>query len=617
MNRIERVNDFVIRFANVNGSGSASANNLFAKAVFRMGVPVSPKNIFPSNIQGLPTWYEVRVNEKGYLGRRGGYDMVVATNGQTLIKDYNELETGGYFFYDSTRSLPDECQRKDIVIIGMPLTELCNQAFDNPRLRQLLKNIIYVGALSYLLDIEFSVLTDSIQRQFKKKPKLAEPNIQALEIGLNYAREHFPDVCGLSVQRCDRLGDMILMDGNTATALGALYGGATVTGWYPITPSTSVIEAFERLAGRYRVEKETGRKKVAIIQAEDELAALGMVIGAAWNGARAFTATSGPGVSLMSEFLGLAYFAEVPVVLVDVQRAGPSTGMPTRTQQADLIAAAYASHGDTRNVLLFPCDPAECFELTAHAFDLAERLQSPVIIMSDLDLGMNDHVSRPLQWNDNHRYDRGKVLSAEDLDRLTTRWGRYLDSDGDGICYRTIPGVHPTKGSYFTRGSSHDEYSAYTEDSGAYERCMQRLVTKWRTAGTLMPEPHITIRDKRSKTGAIFFGTTTHAAYEAINRLEEEGVPINTMRLLSFPLPQSALDFINSHELVFVIEQNRDSQLRTLIMTDCGIFPDKLIPLTSFDGMPITADFITARLETGMAAGKKAPGLAPTTGGSK
>jgi len=617
MNRIERVNDFVIRFANVNGSGSASANNLFAKAVFRMGVPVSPKNIFPSNIQGLPTWYEVRVNEKGYLGRRGGYDMVVATNGQTLIKDYNELETGGYFFYDSTRSLPDECQRKDIVIIGMPLTELCNQAFDNPRLRQLLKNIIYVGALSYLLDIEFSVLTDSIQRQFKKKPKLAEPNIQALEIGLNYAREHFPDVCGLSVQRCDRLGDMILMDGNTATALGALYGGATVTGWYPITPSTSVIEAFERLAGRYRVEKETGRKKVAIIQAEDELAALGMVIGAAWNGARAFTATSGPGVSLMSEFLGLAYFAEVPVVLVDVQRAGPSTGMPTRTQQADLIAAAYASHGDTRNVLLFPCDPAECFELTAHAFDLAERLQSPVIIMSDLDLGMNDHVSRPLQWNDNHRYDRGKVLSAEDLDRLTTRWGRYLDSDGDGICYRTIPGIHPTKGSYFTRGSSHDEYSVYTEDSGAYERCMQRLVTKWRTAGTLMPEPHITIRDKRSKTGAIFFGTTTHAAYEAINRLEEEGVPINTMRLLSFPLPQSALDFINSHELVFVIEQNRDSQLRTLIMTDCGIFPDKLIPLTSFDGMPITADFITARLETGMAAGKKAPGLAPTTGGSK
>jgi len=617
MNRIERVNDFVVRFANVNGSGSASANNLFAQAIFRMGVPVSPKNIFPSNIQGLPTWYEVRVNEKGYLGRRGGYDMVVAVNGQTLLKDYNEVAAGGYFFYDSTRTLPDECQRTDITVLGMPLTELCNGAFENPKLRQLLKNIIYVGALSHLLDIEFTVLTDSINRQFKKKPKLAEPNIQALEIGFNYAREHFEDSCGLSVIRRDLLPDAILMDGNSATGLGALYAGATVAGWYPITPSTSVIEAFERFAGRYRIEDGTGRRKVAIIQAEDELAALGMVIGAAWNGARSFTATSGPGVSLMSEFLGLAYFSEVPVVLVDVQRTGPSTGMPTRTQQSDLIAAAYASHGDTRNVLLFPCDPAECFELTAQAFDLAERLQSPVIVMSDLDLGMNDHVSRPLIWDDSRRYDRGKVLSAEDLDNLKIRWGRYHDVDGDGICYRTVPGTHPTKGSYFTRGTSHDEYSAYTEDSGAYQQNMIRLLTKWETAKTLMPEPHITIRDAESKIGAIFFGTTTHSAYEAINRLEEEGTPINTMRLLSFPLPKTAVDFINSHDMIFVIEQNRDCQLRTLIVTDCGILPDKLVPVTNFDGMPITANYITQKLEAEL------PGLTPvtdrksTTGGSK
>ncbi|SHO48489.1 2-oxoacid:acceptor oxidoreductase subunit alpha [Desulfopila aestuarii] len=611
MNRIERVNDFVIRFANVNGSGSASANNLFAQAIFRMGIPVSPKNIFPSNIQGLPTWYEVRVNEKGYLGRRGGYDMVVAVNGQTLLKDYNEVASGGYFFYDSTRVLPDECQRTDITVLGMPLTELCNEAFENPKLRQLLKNIIYVGALSHLLDIEFSVLTDSIQRQFKKKPKLAEPNIQALEIGLNYAREHFTDSCRLSVVRRDLLTDAIIMDGNSATGLGALYAGATVAGWYPITPSTSVIEAFERFAGRYRIEDETGRRKVAIIQAEDELAALGMVIGAAWNGARSFTATSGPGISLMSEFLGLAYFSEVPVVLIDVQRTGPSTGMPTRTQQSDLIAAAYASHGDTRNVLLFPCDPAECFELTAQAFDLAERLQTPVLVMTDLDLGMNDHVSRPLVWDDKRRYDRGKVLSAEQLDALETRWGRYLDIDGDGICYRTIPGTHPTQGAYFTRGTSHDEYAAYTEDSGAYERNMIRLLTKWDTAKTMVPEPHITIRDPQSKVGAIFFGTTTHSAYEAINRLEEEGTAINTMRLLSFPLTATALDFINSHDMIFVIEQNRDSQLKTLIVTDNGILPNKLVPLTNFDGMPITADYITEKLEAGLAVSTT------TTGGSK
>ena len=591
MKPLENTNDFVIRFANINGSGSASANNLFAKAIFRMGVPVTPKNIFPSNIQGLPTWYEVRVSEKGYLGRREGVDMLVNVNSQTIIEDFNDVLPGGYFIYDSTRRLPDECERDDLYVLGIPFTELCNNAFENPKLRQLLKNIIYVGALSFLLDIEFSVLTDSIANQFKKKPQLAEPNIKALEIGFNYAREHFQDCCRLSVRRRDLLGDAILTDGNSATALGAIFAGATVAGWYPITPSTSVVEAFERFANAYRID-DTGKKKVAILQAEDELAALGIVIGASWNGARSFTATSGPGVSLMAEFLGLAYFAEIPVVLVDVQRAGPSTGMPTRTQQSDILAAAYASHGDTKNVLLFPSTPRECFDLTADAFDLAERLQNPVIIMSDLDLGMNEHISAPYDWDDSRIWDRGKVLSAEQLDSLTEKWGRYLDVDGDGISYRTLPGTHPDKGAYFTRGSSHNKYAAYTEDRGAYRESLEQLLVKWETAKKLVPKARIDIFDKDTETGVICFGTSSHATYEAVDRLKDQDISLNTMRILGFPFGEEVVDFINNHKQVVVIEQNRDSQLRTLIQTECSIAPEKLFRLNYFDGLPITADFI-------------------------
>lgn len=602
MKKIESVNDFVVRFANVNGSGSASANNLFAKAIFRLGIPVSPKNIFPSNIQGLPTWYEVRVNEHGFLGRRGGLDFVVAVNGQTLLKDYQEVLPGGYFLYDSTKELSEEFDRDDITTIGIPLTKLCNDEFQNPKLRQLLKNIIYVGSLAFLLDMDFSVLTDSIQKQFKKKPKLAEPNIKALELGYGYAKEHHQGTCKLSVRKVDKLGDSILMDGNSAIGLGAIYAGATVTGWYPITPSTSVIEAFERYARKFRVEEDTGRMKVAIIQAEDELAALGIVIGACWNGARAFTATSGPGVSLMSEFLGLAYFAEIPAVLVNVQRAGPSTGMPTRTQQADLISCAYASHGDTKNVLLFPCDPKECFELGADAFDLAERLQTPVIVMLDLDLGMNDHVSAPLQWDDNRKYDRGKVLSAKDLDELKEKWGRYLDVDGDGICYRTLPGTHPTKGAYVTRGTSHNEYAAYTEYSPIYQAGMERLLVKWETARSLVPAPHIHIRDNNNSIGIVFFGTTTHAAYEATERFAKRGLQINSMRIRSFPFQDEVIAFINDHETIYVIEQNRDAQLRTMLMTECSIPPKKLQSILHYEGMPVTADFITNSIQSDLEA---------------
>lgn len=597
MNRIERVNDFVIRFANVNGSGSASANNLFARAIFRAGVPVSPKNIFPSNIQGLPTWYEVRVCQRGFLGRRGGVDFAVAVNGQTLFKDYHDLLPGGYFLYDSSKDLPETFERDDVSVIGIPLTLLCNQEFANPKLRQLLKNIIYVGSLAHLLDIDFTILTDSINKQFARKPKLAEPNIKALELGYDYAKTHYPDTCGLRVEKTDKLGDDILMDGNSAVGLGAIYGGATVAGWYPITPSTSVVEAFEKYANKFRIEEESGRKKVAILQAEDELAALGIVIGASWNGARAFTATSGPGISLMSEFLGLAYFAEIPAVLVDVQRAGPSTGMPTRTQQSDVLSCAYASHGDTKNILLFPCDPKECFDLTADALDLAERLQTPVIIMSDLDLGMNDHVSAPLHWDDNRRYDRGKTLSGEELEALKEQWGRYKDVDGDGICYRTYPGVHPTKGAYFTRGTSHNEYSAYTEETSIYKANLERLLVKWDTARTLVPSPRTKIRDEDNGVGLVFYGTTTHAAYEAIARFNERGIRLNSMRIRAFPFQEEVIEFINAHEKIFVIEQNRDGQLRTMLMNENAISPRKLQSILNFDGLPITADFITEKIE--------------------
>ena len=597
MKKLTSVNDFVIRFANVNGSGSASANNLFAKVVFRLGVPVSPKNIFPSNIQGLPTWYEVRVSEQGYLGRRGGYDFIVAINGQTLEKDYDDLLPGGYFLYDSTRTLSEHFNRSDITPIGIPLTDICNREIKNPKIRPMLKNILYVGAIAFLLDMDFSVLTDSITKQFSKKPKLAAPNIHCLELGFDYASTHFKDVCNLSVKRSNKLDTHILMDGNSATALGALYGGATVAGWYPITPSTSVIEAFDKFTRQYRLD-ESGKRKSAIIQAEDELSALGIALGASWNGVRSFTATSGPGVSLMSELLGLAYFAEIPVVLVNVQRAGPSTGMPTRTQQSDILACAYASHGDTKHVLLFPCSPTECFEMAADSFDLAETLQTPVIIMSDLDLGMNDHVCLPMEWDDNRQYRRGKVLDREQLENLTQDWGRYLDIDGDGICYRTYPGTHPSKGAFFTRGSSHDPYAGYTEDNDTYKRCMQRLLKKWQTAKTLVPGPHIKTHDKTSTIGLIFYGTSTQATYEAVDMLDKKGFALDTMRLRGFPFQNEVSDFIDQHDKIFVIEQNRDGQVRTLLMNELNFVPDKLASIAHIDGTPIDARYICQSIET-------------------
>ncbi|MCR9286565.1 MAG: 2-oxoacid:acceptor oxidoreductase subunit alpha [Bacteroidetes bacterium] len=585
------VNDMVIRFANVNGTGSASANSMFSKAIFRMGLPVSPKNIFPSNIQGLPTWYEVRINENGYLGRRAGIDVMVGINPQSFAKDMASVKPGGYFVYDSTKPLYEDMMREDIHFIGIPMMKISMDFFEVPRLQQLFKNIIYVGALAALLDIEMEVIKQIIEEQFEKKPKLVPPNFKALDAGYNYAKEHYDCPLNVRLERRDNVGDHILMEGNEATALGAIYGGATVAGWYPITPSTSVVKAFETHCKKLRIDPKTGKKNYAIVQAEDELAAMGMVIGATWNGARAFTSTSGPGVSLMSEFIGLAYFAEIPVVLVNVQRGGPSTGMPTRTQQPDILSSAYASHGDTKHILLFPSTPTECFEMMADCFDLADRFQTPVILMSDLDLGMNDHMTKPLKWDDNRTYDLGKVYDAEDLEKLE-EYGRYLDIDNDGICYRTIPGTHPTKGSFFTRGTSRDEYARYSESGAVYVRVVNRILKKWETAKKYVPKPQMYQEEYKSKKGIIFFGTTTYAALEAMEMFEKEGIKLDAMRITAFPFNETVEDFIEQHEEIFVIEQNRDAQLRSLIINELDIIPAKLIKAVNYDGMPITAQTI-------------------------
>jgi len=588
--RLESVNDFVIKFANVNGSGSASANTLFAKSILRMGVPVSPRNIFPSNIQGLPTWYEVRVSESGWLGRRGGVDLMVAMNPQTWDKDIGEIEPGGYLFYDSTKPLAKERFRDDVHVVGMPLMEICNATYTDARQRQLFKNIIYVGALSALLGIDTKEVEKLIAEQYKGKEKLLEPNIKALHMGYDYAVASLPPI-GLHVRRSDRVGNRVFLEGNTAAALGCVYGGATVAAWYPITPSSSMAEAFGRHCRKYRSDPATGKARYAIVQAEDELASIGIVIGAAWNGARAFTCTSGPGVSLMQEFIGLAYFAEIPAVIFDVQRAGPSTGMPTRTQQSDILSCAYASHGDTKHVLLFPEDPKEGFEMAATAFDLADRLQTPVFVMYDLDIGMNERLCEPLAWDDTRRYDRGKVLSYQDLE-AGKRFGRYLDLDGDGVTWRTYPGAHPKRGSFFTRGTSRDRYARYTEEGSAYVDNMQRLLKKFETAKDYVPKPLLKRAAKGSRFGVIYFGSTAPAMDEALAMLEGDAMPVDALRVRAFPFQDEVVDFVSHHDHVFVVEQNRDGQLRTLLVAEAMLPSDKLTPVLHYDGTPITARFI-------------------------
>ncbi|MBV5299176.1 MAG: 2-oxoacid:acceptor oxidoreductase subunit alpha [Rhodoferax sp.] len=591
MKRIEAINDFVIKFANINGSGSASANELFAKAVMRMGVPVSPRNIFPSNIQGMPTWYEARVCEKGYHGRRGGVDMMVAMNPQTWDADIAEIESGGYLFYDSTRPMPADKFRDDIYNMGVPLTEIANAAYTDPRQRQLFKNIIYVGALSVLLDVEAAVFETLFAEQYKGKERLLESNLKALHLGRDFVSQHMQAPLGIRVQRADNVGDQIFTDGNSAAGLGLVYGGATVAAWYPITPSTSIPEAFQKYCEKFRVDPATGQNKFAIVQAEDELASIGMAIGAGWNGARSFTATSGPGVSLMTEFIGLAYFAEIPVTIVNVQRGGPSTGMPTRTQQSDLLSCAYASHGDTKHVLLFPQDPHECFTHCAAALDLAERLQTPIFVMTDLDIGMNQRLCKPFVWDDARQYDRGKVMTAEELE-AGKPFGRYRDVDGDGIPWRTLPGTHPSKGAFFTRGTTRNPQAMYSEAGPDYIYNMERLLRKFIVAATLVPQPIFRQALEPTRLGVIYYGSTTPAMREALDVLDRNGVPVDAMRLCAFPFPDSVSEFIAAHDKVFVAEQNRDGQMRAMLINELEVNPAKLVRVLHYDGTPITARFI-------------------------
>jgi 2-oxoglutarate/2-oxoacid ferredoxin oxidoreductase subunit alpha len=587
------INDFVIKFATVNGSGSASANTMVAKTLFRMGIPVSPKNIFPSNIQGLPTWYEVRVSEAGYLARREGIDFMVAMNPQTYVEDLGEVVPGGWLLFDS--SMPRIWPRDDITLLPIPIAQICAKQWKDARQRQLFKNMVYVGALVELLSMDLEVLKGVIGDQLKGKEKLMAANLQAVDLGRDYAREHFQCPLPIRARHAEGAKGKIMVTGNDAGGLAAVYGGATVCAWYPITPSTSLAEGYEKYARRLRISKE-GKKLYAIVQAEDELAAIGVAIGGGWNGARSFTATSGPGISLMSEFLGLAYFAEVPVVLFNIQRGGPSTGMPTRTGQPDIISCAFASHGDTKHVLLFPSNPTECFSMGTQAFDLAEQLQTPVMVMSDLDIGMNDWITDPFEWDDAKAHDRGKVLSAEQLEAFKSvkgkPWGRYQDVDGDAIPYRTLPGTHPTMGAFFTRGTSHDENARYTEDGRVHQRIIDRIRRKFDTAASYVPKPEIDIRDKNCKVGLIYFGANRPAVLEGLDELERAGVRLNAMRLKAFPFNDDVRAFCAAHDQIFVVEQNRDGQMRSLLMTEADVPGTKLIATLSYDGMPMTAAFV-------------------------
>lgn len=580
-----RVNDFAIKLANVNGTGSASANGLIMQAIFRMGIPVSGKNLFPSNIQGLPTWYEIRVNGEGHVARALDYDLMVAMNNQTYRRDLQEVRSGGYVLYDSSWPLDQDLLREDIHLLGVPLARMCNEAFQEPRERTLMKNIAYAGALVALLEIDMDVVQQLVAESYSGKAALRDSNMRSLRLGFDYAKQHFSCPLPFRLAPMHENEGKILIDGNTATALGCLYAGATVAAWYPITPATSVMDAFKRLCEKYRKDAETGRNNFIILQAEDELAAIGMVLGAMWNGARAFTSTAGPGVSLMNELLGLAYYAEIPVVLIDVQRVGPSTGMPTRTQQSDLLECAYASHGDTRHILLIPANPAECFEFAAKAFDLAERFQTPVIMVSDLDIGMNDWVVPQLRWDDNYRPDRGRVLSREEIDALP-KFYRFLGENGTNIAPRTLPGVHP-KGAYFTRGSGHNKFGGYTEIPDEYQEVMDRLLAKHSSAAAHVPAA--IVEQTGAEFGVITLGGCDGAVREAIGVLRGQGIGLDLMRVRAFPFGEEVTRFIEAHEFCFVVEQNRDAQLKALLTLETSVSKEKLRSVLAYSGFPLSA----------------------------
>ncbi len=589
------VNDFAFKIGTVNGTGSASANSLLMQAIFRMGIPVTGKNIFPSNIQGLPTWYEIRVSKDAYTARPAAVDLVVALNPATYAKDVATVRPGGYLLYDSSWPLDPTLVREGITILGVPFGQMCVEAFEKDRDRTLLRNIVYAGSLVALLDLDMAIIEGMLNEKFGKKVRLLEANQRAIRLGYDYAHTHFTCPLPFHVQAMDATRDSILIDGNTACALGALYAGATVGAWYPITPATALMEQFKGFCEQYRIDPATGLHRYAIIQAEDELAAAGIVIGAGWAGARAFTNTSGPGISLMQEFIGLAYYTDIPAVFVDVQRCGPSTGMPTRTQQADLFSLAFASHGDTKHLVLFPADPAECFTMTVEAFDLAERYQTPVFVASDLDIGMNDWMVKRFTWDDGYRPDRGKVLDAAALEKIK-KFSRYLDVDGDGVAARTLPGVGG-KGAYFVRGSGHDQHAGYTEDSDAYQEVVDRLKRKIDGAADSLPAPVIT-RQPAASIALVTIGGCQAAVLEAADRLRADGMHVDVMRIRGFPFHTEVRHFLGKHEHTFVIEQNRDGQLRALLTMELGIPRDELIPVLDYGGMPLTAEAVVTAVST-------------------
>jgi 2-oxoglutarate ferredoxin oxidoreductase subunit alpha len=597
------INDIVIKIATVNGTGSASANGLLMKSIFRMGIPVVGKNYFPSNIQGLPTWYEIRVTGDGYQSRSHRVDLMIAMNAQTYARDLAEVMPGGWLIYDSTWPRSKLLDRDDVTVLGIPLSRMCNETFDGARARILMKNIAYVGAVAALLEIDLDTITQLLEETFASKPQLIESNMQAIRLGYDYAKENFVCPLPMRVEAMDKTAGHIVIDGNTAAGLGCMYAGATVGAWYPITPSTSLMDSFRSFCSRYRTDEKSDKRTYCIIQAEDELAAIGMVLGATWNGARAFTPTSGPGISLMSEFLGYAYYAELPAVIFNVQRTGPSTGMPTRTQQADILSCAYASHGDTKHVLLFPNDPSECFTMAQDAFDLTERLQTPVMVLSDLDIGMNDWMVPEFEFDETRIPDRGKVLSAEDLEEME-HFYRYLDIDGDGIPYRTLPGTHP-KGSYFTRGSGHTKYGSYTEDADEYQDVVDRLLVKWETARSIVPGPEIRY-SKFNNAAVLSIGSSDGACKEALDRLESQNISLNYCRVRAFPFADEVREFIEQHDVIYVVEQNRDAQLRTLLMLDCEADPQKLVPVLHYNGIPLNAGFVVERILEERARGQAA-----------
>jgi 2-oxoglutarate ferredoxin oxidoreductase subunit alpha len=586
------VNDFSIQVATVNGSGSQSANSVLLRSIFGMGIPVSGKNLFPSNIAGLPTWYTIRASKHGYVARKQEIDILVAMNAETAKDDILSLPAGAVAIYEEAANLKQ--YRDDVICYPVPFDKITAAVCPEAKLRKLVKNMIYVGVVAKLISLDLKVVETALRRQFAKKQKAADLNWTAVEAGYNYAAQSLTKLDPFVLEPMHATEGKIIIDGNAAAALGAMFAGVTVVTWYPITPSSSVVEQLIDYLKKYRIEPD-GKATFAVVQAEDELAAVGMVLGAGWAGARSMTATSGPGISLMAEFAGLGYFSELPGVIFDIQRVGPSTGLPTRTAQADLLSIAHLSHGDTKHVMLIPGSVKECFELAIDAFNLTERLQTPVFVVSDLDLGMNNWMSEPFGYPEKP-LDRGKVLSAEDLTRLGG-FARYKDVDGDAIPYRTLPGNGHPQAAYFTRGSGHNEKALYTEKPDDYQNLMERLDRKFETARTLVPKP-VVVQNGKSKVGLIAFGTSDFAVLESRDQLKKEyGVETDYLRIRAYPFTPEIRDFVASHERVYVIEQNRDAQMLSLLKLDLPA--EEIVKLRSilhFNGLPINARFVTNAL---------------------